>query len=233
MLDRFASTANKFRDIISSGYLPRDVSILKAELRVGHRAHRRCFLLKYIPAGSVGAELGVFTGMYSSVLARDDRIAKVTFVDPWWKEFGSYYPDWGEYTDYGRVRTRSAYEVASERIRRSGLANRVIEIDHSYKWLEAQADRSLDWVYLDSTHSYEGTKRELELLNRKISDTGLILGDDWEIDRDHIHHGVFLAVNEFVKTTDFEIMLCGTEGQWVLRRRASQAGPDPLDNRNA
>jgi hypothetical protein len=44
------------------------------------------------------------------------------------------------------------------------------------------------------------------------------LGDDWRIERNHIHHGVCLAVNEFVKAGTFELIVAGDKGQWVLRR---------------
>jgi hypothetical protein len=221
MLDRRAGRFPNnlmLEDILLSGYLPRDLNILRAELRVPHRVRSRLFLRKFISAHSVGAELGVFTGLFSSVLAREKKISCVTFVDPWWKAFGDHYPDWGAYTNFGRVNTRIAFEVAKKRILRSGLPNRRIEIDFSYAWLQGQPDNSLDWVYLDSTHSYEGTKRELELLNVKIADTGMILGDDWQFDRNHRHHGVCLAVNEFLKNSNFELILCGNSGQWILRR---------------
>jgi hypothetical protein len=210
-------------DIVLSGYWPRDLHILSTELRTSHRARARRFLLGFFPPDSIGAELGVFTGLFSAVLAKDRRISKVTFVDPWWQAFGSHYPDWGAYTDYGRVSTHGAYEIAKIRISRAGLPNRVVEIGYSYDWLAAQPDRSLDWVYLDSTHNYEGTKRELELLDYKIKDTGLILGDDWRIERNHIHHGVCLAVNEFVKAGNFELILAGDKSQWVLRRALGDA----------
>jgi hypothetical protein len=178
----------------------------------------RKFVLNFIPCNSVGAELGVYTGLFSSILAKEEKVSRVTFVDPWWKAFGDYYPDWGAYTDYGRVNTREAFGVAVKRILRSGLPNRLIEVASSYDWLESQPDESLDWVYLDSTHSYEGTKRELELLNMKVKDTGMIIGDDWQMDREHYHHGVCLAVNECLKATNFEIIFCGPRNQWVLRR---------------
>jgi Methyltransferase domain len=210
-------------DVVQSGYLPRDRHILRAELRTPHRVRARQFVLKFLPAESIGAELGVFTGLFSAVFARDRRISKVTFVDPWWNAFGSHYPDWGAYTDYGRVSTRGAYDVARIRISRAGLPNRVVEIGYSYEWLAAQPDKSLDWVYLDSTHNYEGTKRELELLDHKIKDTGLILGDDWQTERNHIHHGVCLAVNELVKASNFELILAGDRSQWVLRRALDDA----------
>jgi hypothetical protein len=156
--------------------------------------------------------------LFSSVLAREQKISQVTFVDPWWKAYGDHFPDWGTYTDYGRMSTRNAFEIAKKRILRSGLPNRIVEVGSSDEWLKNQSDNSLDWVYLDSTHSYDGTKRELELLNFKIKDPGMILGDDWQVDRNHRHHGVCLAVNEFLKNSNFEMILCGRHFQWILRR---------------
>jgi hypothetical protein len=204
-------------EILLSGYIPRNINILRAELLVGHAVRRRRFVIDFIPSNSIGAELGVYTGLFSSILAKQLKISQVTFVDPWWKAFGDRYPNWGPYTDYGRVNTRDAFELAERRILRSGLPNRHVEVCSSYDWLTGQADKSLDWVYLDSTHSYEGTKRELELLDRKIKDGGMILGDDWEIDRNHPHYGVTLAVNEFLKSGNFELILCGMYHQWILR----------------
>jgi len=205
------------RDILLSGYMPRNVNILRAEIRADHRIRRRLFMLQFIPPNSVGAELGVFTGLFSSHLAAYRNVAQVTFVDPWWTAFGDYYPDWGAYTDFGRVKTRAAYAAAERRVQQHGIPNRVIEVASSYDWLASQADESLDWVYLDTTHSYEGTKRELALLKRKLTERGFILGDDW-YDEGHIHHGVSVAVNEFLRDGDFKVILCGHEAQWVLRR---------------
>jgi hypothetical protein len=217
------------RDILLSGYVPSDTSILRAELRAPHRISERRFIVDFIPPNSVGAELGVFTGLFSSILARERKISRVTFVDPWWEAFGDRYPDWGSYTSYGRMSTRKAFEVARRRISRSGLPHRVVEVASSYEWLQLQPNGSLDWVYLDSTHSYEGTKRELELLNIKINKhTGLVLGDDWQFDRSHYHHGVCLAVNESLKSSNFELILCGPHTQWVLRRPLNDASNLPI-----
>jgi Methyltransferase domain len=216
-LRKLKALRNGLKEVFLSGYVPRDLTILKSEFLV-QRAQNRRFMLDLIPSDSVGAEIGVFTGLFSSILARDRRISKVTFVDPWWKAFGSHYPDWGISTDNGRLSTQSAYEVARIRVSRCGLPNRFVEVAFSYDWLAAQPDRSLDWAYLDSTHDYEGTSRELELLDRKISDTGIILGDDWILDPDDINHGVFLAVSEFVKSSNFELILCGQHRQWAIRR---------------
>jgi hypothetical protein len=207
-----------FSDIFYSGHIPKDLNIIKAELRADHRVKQRLFLLQYLPPNSTGAELGVFTGLFSAVISRQQKLSKVTFVDPWWTLYGERYPDWGSYTDYGRLRTRQAFETAKRRIL-FGFPNRFVEVASSHEWLECQPDESLDWIYLDSTHTYDGTKRELKLLNRKLRETGLICGDDWQSDRDNRHHGVFLATNEFTREEGFEFVLCGLNMQWIMRRK--------------
>jgi Methyltransferase domain len=206
------------QDVLLSRHFPRDLNILRAELCEHHRVWERIFLQDFLSPNSVGAELGVFTGLFSAVLSRQRKISQVTFIDPWWKAFGDRYPDWNVYTDHGRIKTRAAYEAARRRIFQSRLPRRIIEVGSSYDSLQSQPDESIDWVYLDSTHTYGGTKLELNILNRKLRDNGMILGDDWRMTRDHRHHGVFLAVNEFLKTSDFEVMLCGKRNQWILRR---------------
>jgi hypothetical protein len=215
-------------DILASGVIPSERSILRAETLVHHRVREREFLLDHIPENSIGVEIGVFTGLFSSILARDPKIARVTFVDPWWKAFGERYPDWGDYTDRGRVATHSSYELARRRISRSGLQDRIVEVAFSYEWLEGQPDRSLDWVYLDSTHTYDGTKRELALLDRKVKENGIVMGDDWHIKRTHRHYGVTLAICEFLRISDFEPVLCGVFGQWILRRRVKNIADLPI-----
>ncbi len=209
------------RDILLSVYLPRDSSVLRAEIRHDHRNRSRMFLLRFITRGSVGAELGVFTGLFSSILAHRTDAAHITFVDPWWTLYGDYYPDWGAYTDFGRLKTRAAYAAAQHRVLRHITQKRCLEVTSSVEWLAGQADESLDWVYLDTTHSYEGTKQELELLKRKVKDGGFILGDDWYEEEDHMHHGVWIAVNEFLRDNNFQVVFCGRECQWALRKSAA------------
>ena len=208
------------RDILLSGHIPRDASLLRAEIREDHRVGSRLFMLQFIYPNSVGAELGVFTGLFSAQLAKYRNAARVTFVDPWWTLYGDHYPDWGAYTDFGRLKTRTAFAATERRVKQHRARDRLIEVASSFDWLAAQADESLDWVYLDSTHSYEDTKRELALLKRKVKPRGFILGDDWH-DEGHQHHGVSVAVNEFIREGDFKIIVCGRELQWVLRKLAN------------
>jgi hypothetical protein len=202
-----------------------DASILRAEARANHRVKDRMFVLEFIPPGSVGAELGVYTGLFSSLLARRSNASRISFVDPWWTEFGEHYPDWGVYSDFGQVKTRAAYAAAQRRVLQHRIPNRFIEVSTSFEWLAAQPDESLDWIYVDTTHSYEGTKRELALLQSKLKNGGLIIGDDWQLNEGHPHHGVVVAVNEFLRHSDFSVIICGRENQWILRKGTTSQRP--------
>jgi len=124
-------------DIYYSWHFSKNRGVLNAELRADHRVKERMFILQHLPSNSVGAELGVFTGLLSAIFARTRKFAKVTFVDPWWTMYGERYPDWGQYTDFGRLRTEQAYLIAKRRIESAGLPGRDIEVESSYKWLEA------------------------------------------------------------------------------------------------
>lgn len=67
-------------------------------------------------------------------------------------------------------------------------------------------DKYFDWIYLDSSHSYEHTKRELEIAQHKIKPDGLICGHDYTLGNwmIWIRFGVIEAVNEFCSEHNFE-----------------------------
>ena len=180
----------------------------------------RADFLELLPKGAVGAELGVFKGEFSADILRVAKPQKLHLIDTWWLEWGDNYPDWGDYTDFGRLSTRTAYEqtlqsVASER----GSADVIVHVGEDVAYLESLRDGYLDWSYIDSSHEYEHTQQELEVLRRKTKANGLIAGHDWQEDSDHIHHGVMRAVTEFCVTHSWEIVLLDNHLQWIIRRR--------------
>ena len=81
-------------------------------------------------------------------------------------------------------------------------------------------EEPLDWAYLDASHDFQPTLRELKALGRAVKKDGYILGDDWEPNPDHHQHGVYRAVQKFVAETNWEIIACGPARQWKLRRKA-------------
>ena len=152
---------------------------------------------------------------------------RLFLVDVWWTQFGEYYPDWNVYTDFGRLPTRVAYEAAVARTK-SSTTEVIPIVSNSIAWARSIPDSFLDWVYLDTSHSYEETLAELNALAPKIKLDGLILGDDWHIDPEHRHRGVLLAVNDFIRQTEFDIRTAGRATQWLISRRgAGHRGADP------
>ena len=89
--------------------------LFHAETNICHRIEQRSFISAYIPSNSIGAEVGVFTGLFSKRLLEFTNPRKLFLVDPWWLKHGKMYPDWGKYTDHGRLSTEVAYKAAEIR----------------------------------------------------------------------------------------------------------------------
>ena len=67
------------------------------------------------------------------------------------------------------------------------------------------ADSSLDWIYLDGSHAYEGVQADLKNCLRVVKPGGIILGDDYKWGNRFGKPGVTQAVKEFVKENKFKI----------------------------
>lgn len=191
------------------------------------RLKNRRWILKYAKQGGVGAEIGVFRGHFSEVLAETLQPGILFLVDPWTKigeKFG-----WGEnslYTGYGRLTTRYALEDTRRRIARfQHLDIRLVE-SFAHEFVQ-QLTLKLDWAYLDASHEFRKTLKELHMLDGVLQVNGVIMGDDWQPDPAHKHHGVFRAVNEFAQTCGYDIVAAGPATQWCIRRKPS-AIPDAV-----
>jgi hypothetical protein len=181
----------------------------------------RAWMLPNLPKGGVGVELGVFTGLFSEQIIRLAQPKRLYLVDMWWTKYGDLYPDWGPYTDYGMLPTRVAHDAAVARTAKLGTEV-IVEVKSSTDWLANLPDQHLDWAYLDTSHQYADTWQELRALAPKIRETGFILGDDWQFSPDHVHGGVMLAINDFIRATDFDVRWAGGAGQWLIMRRSAQ-----------
>jgi Methyltransferase domain len=170
-------------------------------------------LRRFIAPGGVGAELGVHKGYFSPLLLDALAPEKLYLIDPWYLQGKQW--TWGE----GNRRAvdalcRTLRELEDELV--AGTA--VLRIDDDLEALARMADHHLDWAYVDTTHQYEQTARELALLKRKVKAGGIIAGDDWQPDASHRHHGVCKAVREFVDRERCTLLHADhVSMQWILR----------------
>jgi hypothetical protein len=170
---------------------------------------------RFIPAGGVGVELGVHKGSFASVLL--DRVLpkRLHLVDPWYLCGDRW--DWAE----GNPSTIDALVRVLETFREELISQKVVlHVGYDQDVLPTFPDRCLDWAYVDSSHEYEHTKIELDLLRTKVKAGGVIAGDDWITDPRHIHHGVCRAVTELVEREPYEIVYANEDDmQWAVREK--------------
>ena len=183
------------------------------------RLEHRMWILNYIPKYSVGAELGVFRGHFSRIIAEKVVPQKLFLVDMWTLQ-GSHFGDYGDYTNYGKLPTSFALEEAIRQTNPHKEETEFVIVEGKCEDFLDNLEKPLDFFYLDTYHTFNETINQLNLISRKLKPEGLILGDDWWPDRSSLHHGVFLAIHEFIRTSPFEIVACGPGGQWCLRRES-------------
>ena len=184
-----------------------------------HRINGRQHIVSLIPKNAIGAEIGVFTGVFSEFLMAKTRPRHLTLVDPWAKAHGAMFPNWGRYTAGGTLPTEAAHKAAQ--LRAGKLAGQVDVVeDFSTAWLATQSAGALDWVYLDASHKYENVLEDLHAIAKILAPAGLIMGDDCWTDPNGTHFGVFRAVRDFSADQPFEIFRMDHQGQWAMRRRS-------------
>lgn len=169
---------------------------------------------EFIPKNGVGAELGVLQGNFSGVLLEFAKPMQLHFIDPWY--FLDSHWSWAG----GNQSTIDAViKILNER--KSEIENKQVfmHIQDDLKVLNLFEDNYFDWVYIDSSHAYEHTKSELEILKSKVKRGGIICGDDWRPDSNHRHHRVYKAVNEFLSHENYSLLYANDINlQWFIKK---------------
>ncbi len=168
--------------------------------RKGHReawhASTRRFMRNYVTPGGVGAEIGVFWAHFAEVLAAEFQPKKLYLVDPWQRLHGETYPNWGRYTNFGKLTTVETLDRARDlEIRYPGVVE--VRVEYGRDFLRAMPDQHFDWIYLDAHHAYADVKGDLDAILPKMKPGGVIMGDDYFTDPASQHAGVKRAVDEF------------------------------------
>ncbi|MCB1057101.1 MAG: class I SAM-dependent methyltransferase [Acidobacteria bacterium] len=157
---------------------------------------------------------GEFTAELLAVVA--PRVLHL--VDPWWRLNPEAEWDWEEPE---RADARRGHDTVAERFA-GPIAEGIVEIHVGFaqEILPSFPDGHFDWLYLDTTHSYEDTREELAVMVPKLKPGGILLGHDWQEDPQHPFHGVCRAVTELVAEGGFRLVALDDHSQWAIERRA-------------
>jgi hypothetical protein len=176
------------------------------------RAHA---ILSRLPAGEVtGAEIGVFTGGLSRLLLERPDL-HLTMIDSWAGNGRDYIGDSGDWHARLSQAKQDESRKFAERVADEFKPRAKVLPMASHEAALTVPDASLDFVFIDADHSYEGCKRDIELWSHKVKPGGLLSGHDYA-NTDFEDFGVTRAVDEYVAANQRELEL-GENLTWFVR----------------
>lgn len=156
----------------------------------------------------IGAEIGVYKGGFGEFLLPHCR--KLYLCDSWYRGGGFW--DSGIANDSRVATVINILTVYKAEIEAGRLE---VVIEYSDVFLRSKEDGYFDFLYIDASHKYEPTLREIQLAARKLKPGGRLFGDDYDPDPASNQHGVFRAVNDFARRKGGRLIL-NEARQWGL-----------------
>lgn len=182
-------------------------------------ADTRMRILRMLPKGGIGAEIGVWRGDYSERLLDIATPRKLHLIDPWAVRMDpNYDAAW-----YGKARgvdMEATYQQVCARFAAEIKSGQVAI--HRKLSTEAMAefpDGALDYVYVDGDHAYEAVRQDLELSVHKVRTGGAICVDDHMVGK-WWGDGVVRAVNEVLGRypTSLQMVFCADSQVVIVKR---------------
>ena len=189
----------------------------------GESAARKS-VLNMVPKGAIGVEIGVWKGDFSAQILRAARPGTLHLVDPWLvsdaaDRVGEAWYGEGKITQSGmdticdQVASRFASEIASGQVR-------IHRADASVA-LGSLESASVDYVYVDGDHAYDGVVSDLAQAFRVTKPNGLICCDDYLLGA-WWKDGVVRAVHELL-VAERVIVEYKADTQIVLKKLAPKS----------
>ena len=173
-------------------------------------------ILKRIPMNQkvIGAEIGVLYGQTAMKLLENRPNLLHIMVDPWSADNkDESYIDSGAHDGVAdQAFFDHAYKTTMKNIRPFLKRTKIFRM----KSLEAAKmikDFSLDYVFIDGDHSYDGVHRDIEAWKSKVKPGGWIGGHDYKSPR---FAGVVCAVHEFFQEGDISHE---DDKTWFVRKK--------------
>jgi hypothetical protein len=138
-------------------------------------------ILSFLPDGpAAGVEVGVFRGELSTWLLDHKPDLDLYMVDNWRQaaEGSPYLLTRDPHSSMTQAEHDQCYEIARVAIIGKGNRAEIIRMD-SVEAAKSCPDHSVDFVFLDGDHSYEGVTADLHAWTRKVKRGGFICGHDY------------------------------------------------------
>jgi len=163
----------------------------------------------------VGAEIGVFTAALSSRLLQRDDLT-LYMVDSWnVSDKDSEYAKTGDFhAELTQEQQDKYFENAREVVSIYGDKAKILR-KPSVEAAKEIPDASLDFVFIDADHSYEGCKADIAAWVPKIKLGGLLSGHDYN-NTEYPCFGVNQAVDEFSAERNLPVSL-GDNFTWFIQ----------------
>jgi hypothetical protein len=170
------------------------------------------------------AEIGVWQGDSTVPILRSGLVDRIHLVDPWkagvpgttWHESQSKMPR------YHQKRFNAAKKMVRHKVK--DFDDKVVFYEvPSLEAVKYIPDNSLDLVFIDADHSYEGVYNDIQAWLPKVKDGGFICGHDLDEPR---FPGVRRAVEEIFNISEVEI---GDDFTWFYRL-SSLSGNELFDS---
>lgn len=169
-----------------------------------------------LPKRGVGAEIGVFRGVFSRTLFAAAQPSRLFLVDPWENSAApAHAKSW-----YGRGSANDMEAIHADVVKAFSAAPYAGRVEvvrsRSAQWFATVEDQSLDFVYIDGDHSYDAVREDIALAVAKVRPGGVIALDDYSLGQ-WWGDGVVRAVHEALAREPLLLMFCA-EGEVALRR---------------
>ena len=160
-------------------------------------------LLELLPQNAIVAELGVDEGDFSIQISRITKPIRLYLIDIWGSE------------RYSRKKMKTVRNKFNKEIENGEV---VIICNDSITALNTFSDNFFDWIYIDTSHTYQQTIDELVTSMKKIKPGGIIAGHDYTQGnvRKGSRYGVIHAVHEFCIEYHWEMIYLTHESHRYL-----------------
>lgn len=145
-------------------------------------------------------EIGCYQGESTQIWC--ENFKKVFAIDPWVS--GKGYDE----NDYASKEMKNAVETTFDSLLKKYDNLEKIK-NFSYEVFGQFEDESLDFVYIDGEHTYDGVNKDIELYLPKIKKGGYIAGHDYKPK----WQGVMGAVNDAFKSPDIVF----DDNSWLVK----------------